>query len=101
MLEPIISELKLPQWFTITLNILKKLVDTFEGNPDKEWWSHILSWNETYGSGSRSWWSGWMIDFLMAGKAENPQDFQSGVVSVPLKIKDEVLDLLSVTLENW
>ena len=31
-----------------------------------------------------------MIDFLIAGKAEKPQDFQSGVVSVPLKITDEV-----------
>ena len=90
LLQPIINELGLQDWFIKTLDILEKLVDTFEGNPDKEWWGHILSWNETYGSGARSWWSGWMIDFLMAGKAEKPQDFQSGVVSVPLKIIDEV-----------
>ena len=90
LLQPMIDELGLQHWFIKTLNILEKLVDTFEENPDKEWWGHILSWNETYGSGARSWWSGWMIDFLMAGKAENPQDFQSGVVSVPLKIIDEV-----------
>ena len=90
LLQPIVDELGLQNWFIKTLNILEKLVDTFEGNPDKEWWGHILSWNETYGSGARSWWSGWMIDFLMAGKAEKPQDFQSGVVSVPLKIKDHV-----------
>ena len=31
-----------------------------------------------------------MIDFLMAGEAENPEDFKSGVTSVPLKIKDDV-----------
>ena len=90
LLQPMIDELGLQNWFIKTLNILEKLADTFEGNPDKEWWGHILSWNETYGSGARSWWSGWMIDFLMAGKAEKPQDFQSGVVSVPLKIKDGV-----------
>ena len=90
LLQPIIDNLDLQNWFLKTLEILDKLVDTFEGNPDKEWWGHILSWNETYGSGARSWWSGWMIDFLMAGKAENPQDFQSGVVSVPLKITDEI-----------
>ena len=90
LLQPIVDELGLQNWFIKTLDILEKLVDTFEGNPDKEWWGHILSWNETYGSGARSWWSGWMIDFLMAGKAEKPQDFQSGVVSVPLKIIDEV-----------
>ena len=29
-----------------------------------------------------------MIDFLMAGKAEKPQNFQSGVVSVPVNIDD-------------
>ena len=90
LLQPMIDELGLQNWFIITLNILEKLVDTFEGNPDKEWWGHILSRNETYGSGARKWWSGWMTDFLMAGKAEKPRDFQSGVVSVPLKIKDEV-----------
>ena len=31
-----------------------------------------------------------MIDFLMAGNAQGPQDFQSGMVSVPLIIIDEV-----------
>ena len=31
-----------------------------------------------------------MIDFLMAGKAEEPKDFQSGVVSVPLQLIDKV-----------
>jgi hypothetical protein len=57
------------------LNIFEELVNTFEGNPDKEWWGHILSWNETYRSGARSWWSGWMIDFSMDGKLEKPRDF--------------------------
>ena len=45
------------------------------------------------GSGYRDSWSGWMIDFLMAGEhglAEGPQNFQSGTVSVPLTIIDEV-----------
>ena len=46
----------------------------------EEWWSHILSWNERYGSGEREWWSGWIIDFLRAGDAEKPKHFQSGVV---------------------
>ena len=43
---------------------------TYKGEPDKEWWGHMLSWNVRHGSGARSWWSGWMIDFLMAGEAE-------------------------------
>ena len=41
--------------------MLGKLLDTFEGNPDVEWWSHILSWNGRYGSVERNSWSGWMI----------------------------------------
>ena len=95
LLSPIMDEmeveltLSLRPWFDKVIEILRKLVDTFEGNPDVEWWSHILSWNKTYGSGARKWWSGWIIDFLNGGQAEKPRDFQSGVVSVPLKIKDE------------
>jgi len=85
-LEAVIKEINLGDWFNKTKNILSKLLDTFNGNPDKVWWSHILSWNQTYGSGARSWWSGWMIDFLGAGGAENVTDFQSGTVSVPVRI---------------
>merc|ERR1711971_1346227 len=87
MLKPILGE----YYFESGLNVLKKLVDTYEGNPDKKWWSHILSWNVEYGSGARpSYWSGWMIDFLKAGGAKNPRDFQSGMVSVPLTILDRI-----------
>ena len=87
MLEPIMDEIGLEKWFGTTKTMLGKLLETFEGNPDVEWWSHILSWNEKNGSGSREWWSGWMIDFLMSDKAEKPKDFQSGVVSVPLVLR--------------
>jgi len=85
-LKAVIEDIELGDWFAKTANILKKLLDTYNGNPDKEWWSHILSWNMTYGSGSRNWWSGWMIDFLMAGEAQKIAHFKSGIVSVPLKI---------------
>jgi hypothetical protein len=88
LLLPIMKEIGLNEWFSSTLDTLTKLKNTFEGNPDKEWWGHILSWNQRFGSGERKWWSGWIIDFLMAGDAQNPQNFQSGFVSVPLKIVD-------------
>jgi len=52
MLEPILDDLSpddkrssqtsLKNWFHETLSILKKLLDTYNGNPDKKWWSHIL-----------------------------------------------------------
>ena len=90
MLQPVMKEIGLGKWFSSTLTTLGKLVDTYKGNPDKKWWSHILDWNVEYGSGgdSTSWWSGWMIDFLMATGAGRPEAFQSGVVSVPVKISD-------------
>jgi len=89
MLEPIMSEIGLKKWFATTLNMLSKLVETFKGEPDKEWWGHILSWNILHGSGGRHWWDGWLIDFLGNGVSEFPKDFQSGIVSVPLNICDK------------
>merc|ERR1711962_1087848 len=88
MLQPVMKEIGLGEWFSRTLTTLAKLVDTYKGNPDKKWWSHILDWHTAFGSGARSSWSGWMIDFLMAGEAHGPEDFKSGVVSVPVKIYD-------------
>ena len=35
MLEPLLIELKLNHWFSSTFTILKKLVETYQGNPDK------------------------------------------------------------------
>ena len=91
MLQPVMKEIGLGEWFSRTLTTLAKLVDTYKGNPDKKWWSHILDWNKAFRSGERDWWSGWIIDFLMAKRGANkPQDFQSGVVSVPVKIYDKV-----------
>merc|ERR1712127_8902 len=83
-----IEDIGLGRWFDNTKTILKKLLDTQRGQPDKDWWGHVLSWNGIHGSGSRGWWDGWMIDFLLAGDAEGPQHFQSGLVSVPVTIDD-------------
>ena len=58
MLKPILDEIDLEQWFESTLVMLQKLLDTFQGRPDVEWWSHILSWDECHGSGQRDHWSG-------------------------------------------
>jgi len=90
LLAPILQHIGLEEWFRTTIVMLHKLLDTYQGNPDTDWWSHILSFNKRYGSGARQWWSGWMIDFLNAGCAEKFHDFPSGVVSVPLRIKDEI-----------
>ena len=51
LLMPIMDDVELGDWFKSTKIILSKLLNTFRGSPDKEWWGHILCWNETYGSG--------------------------------------------------
>jgi len=89
LLKPILGDLEMVGWFKKTKVILNNLLDTYRGEPDIEWWGHILSWNERYGSGAREWFSGWMTEFLMAERLpEKPRDFQGGLVSVPLKLVD-------------
>ena len=87
LLDPIVEDLELPVWFSKTKMILDKLLETYNGVPDKEWWSHILSHNIGNGSGQRYWWTGWMAEFLRPD-TDRPADFPSGVVSVPVMLED-------------
>lgn len=90
LLYPILEHLKLDSWFTSTKLIFTNLLKTYKGQPDQEWWSHIVCWNKTYGSGSREWWSGWFPEFLgCENHPEGPNDFPSGLVTVPLQIEDQ------------
>jgi len=93
MLQPVMEELGLQKWFTRTSTILDELLKTYKDKPDKKWWQSILSWNIANGSGERSWWDGWMVDFLRPnpeGRATQASDFQSGVVSVPVTVFDNL-----------
>jgi len=91
LLGPIMNDLGMAEWFGKAKAVLSNLLDTKRGNPDTDWWGHILSWNEIYGSGARRWWSGWFPEFLMVGgDMSNPENFPRGLISVPLKITDKV-----------
>ena len=84
IIEPIIEDLELTVWFSETKRILDKLLETYNGVPDRKWWSQILSYNSSDdGSDQKGWWSGWMAEFLRPD-TDRPVDFTSGVVSVPL-----------------
>ncbi|CAL4122136.1 unnamed protein product, partial [Meganyctiphanes norvegica] len=90
LLHPIMHHLKLESWFTSTKVIFTNLLNTYKGEPDKEWWSHILSWNEGNASGLKSHWSGWFPEFMgCCDRPDGPDDFPSGLVSVPVHIKDQ------------
>jgi len=89
LLEPIMDDLDMAKWFGKAKGVLSNLLDTKRGNPDKDWWGHILSWNEIQESGGREWWSGWFPEFLKASEEMSvPSEFPRGLVSVPLKIED-------------
>ena len=51
-LKPIDSALDLEYWFEEVKPVLQKLIDTFCGNPDKDWWSRIFDQYTRHGSGA-------------------------------------------------
>ena len=52
LLEPIENDLGLSsKWWDLVQKVFWNLQTTYRGNPDKDWWSHIMSYEESYGSG--------------------------------------------------
>jgi len=90
-LEPIDDVLKLSDWFKSSRRVLEKLLDTYQGNPDTDWWGKIIFRQTTYGSGGRDDYGGWFIsDFLGLGGLISTclKDIPSGINTVPLTIND-------------
>ena len=50
-LSPVEEILGLAHWFQTCKKVLQKLLETFEGNPDCDWWSNIITFKEPFGSG--------------------------------------------------
>jgi len=85
LLEPIENDLGLSsEWWILVEKVFRKLLSTYQGRPDKEWWSHIISYQNRFGSGERGFW-GWITDFLEGTKnVIDINEMASGLVSVPL-----------------
>jgi len=47
------------QWFSNIRIILTKLLDTYDGNVDTDWWSHIMDAERPFGSGGGITYNGW------------------------------------------
>jgi len=93
ILQPIEEELSdgfdLREWFSKVENVFTKLVSTYEGNPDTEWWSKIMHHEVTYGSGGGTSYSGWIVEFLQGkAKAKGLSKFATGLCTVPMNLKD-------------
>ncbi len=91
LLKPIAKDIGLTKWWSKVGKVFKKLVDTFDGNPDKRWWSKVLDAHNPWGSG-RITYDGWFITDIL-GISTKKVYFESltrGFTTVPLTITDGV-----------
>jgi len=91
LLEPIENDLGLSsEWRDLVEKVFRELLSTYQGRPDKEWWSHIISYQNRFGSGECGY-RGWITDFLEGTKRLiDIDEMTSGLVSVPLILEHTV-----------
>ncbi|KAL9953540.1 hypothetical protein ACROYT_G040971 [Oculina patagonica] len=89
LLEPIENDLGLEsEWWSLVENVFSELLATYQGRPDREWWSHIMSYKDAFASGDSSGYRGWITEFLEGKKdVMEISDMTSGLVNVPLTIE--------------
>ena len=98
LLEPIRNDISLTKtWWLLVEKIFKELLKTYQGKPNEDWWSRIMTYERPYGSGGYlssgpPRYSGWIVEFL-SGTVGNDigvlkGDFPSAIVTVPMGIAD-------------
>ncbi|KAJ7374210.1 hypothetical protein OS493_007283 [Desmophyllum pertusum] len=89
LLEPIENDIGLTsEWWDLVEKVFSELLDTYQGRPDGKWWSHIISYEEAFGSGQSGGYRGWSIEFLEGTKhPKEIKEMTTGLVSVPLIIE--------------
>jgi len=95
LLEPIKADIGLDSpWWKTAGDVFEKLLKTYQGNPNKEWWKRIIV-DESYdefvvcGFSPEVGFTGWfMTDFLNQTFADAP----TGLASAPLTIRSEVAE---------
>ena len=92
MLQPILGAIGLSEeWWKKVELICDKLLDTYRGKGDKEWWTKIFSFKEHgFGSGAHTTYDGWFLRDLLniPDAVESFDSLPSGLVSVPLTFND-------------
>eukprot|EP00727_Mastigamoeba_balamuthi_P000553 m51a1_g10495 hypothetical protein (400) ;mRNA; r:80178-81377 len=82
--------------------VLEKLLATYDGDVDSDWWAHIISIHEPHQSGERTGYSGWFRRLFFYGNDGKPLPLQevditsekltSGKSSVPFTHRDNGAD---------
>lgn len=76
-------------WWSGVKEICDKLINTYNGAPDTDWWSRIFTHHENHGSGPRDTYDGWFISQLLGlGSVHSLKKLQNGIVTVPMEITD-------------
>lgn len=76
------------EWWGHVKKVFKKLLATYKGKPDRDWWSRIVSY-QSFGSGNTNSYTGWITKFITGIENRNGHsNFPCGLVSVPLTIAD-------------
>jgi len=86
LLKPIEKEVELDGWWDGCVQVCSNLVSTFQGNPDKDWWSRIVA-QDPYGSGP-CYVRGWFVTTFLGLHKVEVNDLPSGLVTVPMTITD-------------
>jgi len=87
LLKPIERTLQLDGWWGKCSEVCNKLVDTYQGSSDKDWWSRIIT-KERFGSGGQVELKGWFVSQFLDISFAEEKDIQSGLVAVPMIITD-------------
>jgi len=91
LLKPIEKHLELGGWWEGCAEVCTKLVQTYQGSPDQDWWSRILT-KERFGSGGQVALKGWFVSNFLGIAYADEDDIKSGLVAVPMKITDGVTE---------
>ncbi|CAG8758437.1 8328_t:CDS:1, partial [Cetraspora pellucida] len=86
--------LELDFWLNRLEPVIWKLVATYRGDVDEDFWGRIININRVFGSGGGTFISGWMLDFFPYNRSGTPfpygdveiPDLPDGMVDVPFTI---------------
>ena len=92
MLRRISRHIYLTDYYDRVGEVCDNLIETYTGsslNTTSEWWSHIFTKEERYGSGGGTYYNGWFIDkMLNLGSVRSFGAIPTGLVTVPMKLKE-------------
>jgi len=93
VLEPIHKCVGLEEkWWDDVSGVFDHLINTFDGKPDTDWWSKIISY-KPFGSGGQVHYEGWFVsEFLGLQGIEDLKDLQNGVITVPMTLTDGLVE---------